>query len=218
MTDRTSAIEVGRRTTELSLAVWPVDGYTGGRPLGTLRVGVDGLDVEPIRNPSGYHLFLDVTVGDEPVITVDDDQDRYLPFREKVSLIGVEPPAVPITLVPAPAYPFPGVTLARGVVWDAPEVPLEGASVSATGTERSTRTDAKGEFALSLEDLDIETVKTVDPETNLTTINRFLEADGQNPEITVVRPDGDPTVPSDVRTATKRVPFGDVWTIEIRYY
>jgi len=169
--DQVSSVE-----TALSFAVGLVDGATGGRPTGDVTVSLTNAPVEPVVNPSGFRLFLDVETAFDPATVVVDGGDRYRDETVTVHF-DTEPPQgstavdatdpsdpVEVTLTPTPAYPFaPGTTLLRGFVTDVPmndgEIPdgagVGGATVSVAGFPVSNEsveatTVASGEYVLAL--------------------------------------------------------------------
>ena len=150
---------VGELTTSLSFAVELVDAYTGGRPAGSPTVALADQPVVALENPSGYHLFLDLTA--DPVDVVVDGGDRY--FDERLTVYHSTPmPAdasgvevtdrstpVEIELTPTPAFQFsPGTTTIRGTVVDGTGAVVPDATVSLDGFTPTARTTGTGEFAL----------------------------------------------------------------------
>lgn len=161
MSDRTSRIEAEQWTASLSLVVNPVDGFTGDGPVRGSVVRLESADADPVTTRSGYRVFLDLPAGSVTVVV--DGGDRYLDERrENVDVIDlsdpnteVDPtdvatlPVETIELHPAPAYQFPsGATVLRGVVRDASENPVSGATVAIRDIDRAVETDETGEFVL----------------------------------------------------------------------
>lgn len=190
MSDPTTR-SLGSFSSGLSLAVQPVDRYTGGTPAADLRVRIEGRDAEPIRTPSGFHVFLDIEAGTETVVV--EGSSRYVDGRETgVEVIDLSDPgttvdpADPATLpvetvklAPSTAYEFPaGATLLRGVVTDPSDEPLPDTAVSATGTESETRTDENGEYVLFFDPV-------TDDDVAVRSGTSVVQADGDPPELTV---------------------------------
>lgn len=186
-------MSLGSVSTTLSLAVQLVDRYTGGLPLGDPEVRIENRDVEPVRNPSGYRVFLDLEPG---TVTVVVDGGRYYADERVTGVDAVDPtdpatsvdPADPATLplerielAPAPPYRFPSTaTLVRGAVRDPAGKGLPGATVSITDVDRDVRTDPNGEFVLFLAPATDEDV-TVDDEA--------VRVKGAPPVLTASHPD-----------------------------
>lgn len=138
-------IEIG-----LSFAVGLVDGVTGGRPTGDVVVRLADAPVEPVVNPRGYRLFLDVVPEYDPVTVTVDGGDRYVDESVTVyhdsdppdgaAAVDARDPRVPVevTLTPTPAYPFAsGTTLLRGFVTDTP-IPADGSVPAGSGVGGAT--------------------------------------------------------------------------------
>lgn len=194
MTDR-ETVALGTVSSRLSLAVRLVDGFTGRTPRGAQRVAVEERAAEPVVNPSGYHVFLDLDPG---TVTVAVDGGReYLDERstgvEAIDLSDpgttvdpADPDTLPletITLQPAPAYEFPaGTTLIRGTVLDPGDEPLPDATVTVRDRDAETRTDGNGEFVLFLDPVLESQVATVGG-------RRVVEVDGGPPTIAATHPD-----------------------------
>lgn len=165
------------RGTTLAFAVSLVDGFTGDRPGDGVTVTLESADAEPVANPSGYHVFLDLGT-DEVTLSVDGG-DRYVDERRRIVIAsdgdssesgdlvdrasdapslteGVETsvvsdPSEPIEieLTPTPAYEFPRTaTLVRGHAEDANGNPVTGASVRLREFDPEVETTDTGEFAL----------------------------------------------------------------------
>jgi len=176
MTDWHPPRTVAHRDATLSFAVRLTDRFTGDRPEGT-RFAVDPVDVDPVTNRSGYHVFLDLD-ADAVTLTVDGG-DRYVDERRRVLLApDVDPDDAPgtgdtdggtdeseetppthvvtdpgdpleIDLCPTPAYGFPSsTTTVRGHVEDADGDPVAGATVALEEFDPVVETTGTGEFAL----------------------------------------------------------------------
>jgi hypothetical protein len=150
---------VGEITTTLSFAVEVVDAFTGGRPTGTPTVSLADRRVTAVRNPSGFHLFVDLET--DPVEVVVDGSDRYFderltvyhssPAPDGASAVEVTDRSTPveIELTPTPAFQFsPGATTVRGTVVDDTGSAVPDAAVSLDGFAPTARTTTAGEFAL----------------------------------------------------------------------
>ena len=146
-------------TTRLAVAVWLVDDFTGKSPIGSVEVLLEGLILKPVKNSSGYYLFLDLPGGEYQVRV---KSDYYFDENETVILATLDPsnPVVEITLKPKPSYPFfPGTTLIRGRVLDADGNPVLGAQVEVRGKGITNQTTEKGELVLYFKGLKDEDLK-----------------------------------------------------------
>jgi len=96
-----------RRTTKLSLAVFLLDDYSGGMPIGEVNVSLKGIEEKPIKNPGSYYLFLNLP-GDTYTVWV--RSGHYFAGESgTIDIAELDPadPVVSITLKPDPSYPFP---------------------------------------------------------------------------------------------------------------
>ena len=105
-----------KHTIKLSLAVLAIDDYTKDRPIGEINISLKE-DSKPkaIKNPSGYHLFLDLP--NDPY-TIQIKSRFYFDEEVEVTLSSLDPikPVKEVNLKPNPSYPFlPGTTLIRGL-------------------------------------------------------------------------------------------------------
>lgn len=195
MSDRRTTASLGSVSTTLSLAVQLVDRYTGRLPRGDPKVRVEEREVDPVRNPSGYHVFLDLDPG--PVTVVVDGGQQYVderitgvqaidPTDPATSVDPSDPDTLPlerIALAPAPPYRFPATaTLVRGTVVDPAGNRLPGATVSVANTDRNTRTDANGEFVLFFDPVTGEDVTAGDD-------GPVVQVNDAPPVVTVTHPD-----------------------------
>ena len=182
--------KMGEQTTRLTIAVRVVDSFTGEVPTTDLTVTVDEFDVLPVRNPSGYHCFLDLP-DDSLTISVAGG-DRYLDVTETVDPAAHVPPATTIEIHPAPAYRFPpGATLIRGIVReeggnsddDGEKPPIAGARVSLRHIDREAVTNENGEFVLFITNItDGDVVQTDDG-------RRVITVSGSGPVIEASHPE-----------------------------
>jgi hypothetical protein len=136
------------RTTKLSLALRLIDDYTKEQSFGGINVSLNEKKYKPVKNPSGYYLFLDLPTETH---TVHIKSDFYFEENIEVKLSDINPtkPENRIVLKPNPAYPFPnGATLIRGMVIDKAGNPLPNAAVQVTEKNLNTVTTNRGEFVL----------------------------------------------------------------------
>jgi hypothetical protein len=144
----------------LSFAVWLVDDYTQKRPLGDVRVTVNGensTNVKAVKNLSGYYIFSGLPVG---IYTLSVESEHYSSDERIVdisSFVGSKEPVVEVFLKPRPSYPFSDrATLVRGVL-DAEHSILSGIIVkavsTASGREVLSMPDEKGEFVLYFKEI-----------------------------------------------------------------
>lgn len=184
MSDR-DARPVDSFTHECSMAVQLTDSLTEGAPVGDPTLTVTNAEVEPVRNPSGYRVFVDLE-DESTTLDLRVESDAYLVAEqsETPSSLPADDPRVEITLEPGPGYPFGGgETLVRGSVEDGDE-PVAGADVAYVEGEATTRTDGRGDFALPFEPLPDADIGTDDEG------NRALKPGGSDPTIRVTLADG----------------------------
>lgn len=152
---------VEHRGRALGFAVQLVDAFTGEQPAEDVDVGLADASAEPVRNPSGFAVFLALDRA-RVVLTVDGG-DAYRDERREVLLEegaqsdtdletwDASDPRQPVVveLTPTPAYAFPdSTTTIRGHVRDAAGQPVPGATVSLGGFDPVVRTTDTGEYAL----------------------------------------------------------------------
>jgi len=143
---------------KLSFAVFLLDDYTGKKPIGRIKVSLEGVDGKSVRNRSGYYLFLNLT-GVELRIRVTADYYFSETIPLKLSDLDPEHPVVDIMLKPTPFYPFPsGTTLIRGMARDRNNKPVPGARVKIPTKGISARTTDRGEFVLYLKGIKEEDI------------------------------------------------------------
>lgn len=161
MRDWRSTRTLEHRGNSLGFAVRLEDAFTGSQPSEDITVSLAEVDVEPVRNPSGYHVFLELPV--ETVTLTVDGGERYFDEQRRVDLSGemtadddpstvvVEDRSDPVVveLTPTWAYEFPDTaTTIRGHVEDADGGPIEGATVAIREFDVATWTSEAGEYAL----------------------------------------------------------------------
>lgn len=184
MSDR-DARQVDSFTHECSMAVQLVDSRTDGAPVGDPTLTVTNADVEPVTNPSGYRVFVDLEDESTP-LDLRVESEAYLDAEqsETPSTLPADDPLVEVRLEPGPGYPFGGgETVVRGLVEDGDE-PVAGADVEYVEGEASTRTDDRGDFALPIVTLPDDDLGTDDDG------NRALKPGGSNPTIRATLADG----------------------------
>lgn len=172
-TDKFTAYPGDTIITNLSLAVWLTDAYTGNEPFGHIKVMVREGDIRAVKNISGYYCFTDPATGN---YTVSIESERYFPEETTVDTSALDSmnPVVVIELKPRPCYPFPDhATLVRGLVSNA--APVVNADVEVTGKSIKSITDERGEFVLYFKGIRTEAItinikKGVDTKTVLATI------------------------------------------------
>lgn len=135
-----------RHSTRLSFAVFLLDDYSMGKPIGRVDVFLKGRKEKPIKNLSSYYLFLDLP-DDSYIVQVRSD---YYFDEDLDTTAGLDPKnPVIITLKPKPSYPFPpGATLIRGMAYDSAGKTVSDAKVRVKGKDVENKTTKKGEFVL----------------------------------------------------------------------
>lgn len=159
----------------LAVEVW--DGFVGAPVSG---IAGQGLAVwigqyKPLRNLSGYFVFQDLPTGK---FTLTASADYFFPLQMPLTVADVvklgKSPLLTVTLTPSPGYPFPsGATLLRGMARNKQGMAVQGAVITAAGTDAVTQTAANGEFVLFFRKLTQDRL-----ETNAETGQRFLLTNG----------------------------------------
>lgn len=161
------SVLVERNVTELSLAVWLVDDFTSRQPIGDMKLALG--EKQAIKNPSGYYLFLDLPPGDYELKA---ETQYYFDQEIAITLPLPGEPVANIVLKPDPGYPFsPGATLIRGMVEDAEDKPVAGATAKIVGKQVENKTTQKGEFVLYFKALREQDIIKVGKK-------RYVRADG----------------------------------------
>jgi len=171
-------------TTRLSLAVDITDDYREGKVISDLEIFLKDQDTKPVKNPSGYYLFLDLTGSNETVLV--EGGDYYFDNEsEDIELDELDTlnPLVNITLKPTPSYPFPpSATLIRGCVRDSQNKGISGATLEIKKTDFETQTTTMGEFVIYFWGLN-------DYEVEIEDGKRIVKIDSKNPELNIEHPD-----------------------------
>jgi hypothetical protein len=150
-------------------SVWvvvdPRDAVTGGRVSDPLLVNIAGVAAKPIAALSGVYCFTDLKLpADNYTVEVKPDvanRNFYFAAEVQFNLVVVPLPAeplkrnaVPVQLLPRPAYPFSGqATLARGALVKSSDAsPIEHAQifliVDSIDQGLKGQTDERGEFVV----------------------------------------------------------------------
>ncbi len=151
------------RLDRVTLAVVPIDGFSGALVPRGVSASVKGLANRPVVNASGMLVFLNLPPqsGYEVDVALDGYGAAFFPPPSAL----FTPPdpddeeaerkrRLEVLLVPRPQYPFPtGTTLIRGVVVRG-STPVAGAAISVKPDQSDgifkTLSDEKGAFALAL--------------------------------------------------------------------
>jgi hypothetical protein len=179
--------EVEMPTTRLALAVKPLDAVTGDALRGEATVSIDGVDHEPVLNPSGYWLFLSppVSLPSDPVTVRITAGPEYVPVVSETTVGDLPTPGVRLDVYPSVSYPFArGTTLVQGRVEDGGD-PVGGATVTIKHAPPKTRTDTDGSFALAVDGIDATTDEQLDSPL------RVDPEDDDHPRRVRVKPEGD---------------------------
>jgi hypothetical protein len=149
-------------TEKRSLAVNLIDEFTNGRAIGNVEVSLKGKRIESIRNPSGYHVFLNIPQGSYTVqiqggeYYFDEKKDVELTYQNNSPILN-------IILKPAPSYPFsPSATLIRGYLQTSKGIGIPEASLKVKGKDIETKTTEKGEFVIYFKNLKKDDVTIID--------------------------------------------------------
>lgn len=171
----------------VTMAVSLIDKYTGDKPFGAVSVSLKGEAYKPVKNPSGYYVFLNIPVK---TYIVQVRSDYYLDNDFTAILTPPKPGDTftdilqeitrEIPLDPTPAYPFPnGATLIRGIVKNLADTPVPNASVTLVERALSTFTNKNGEYVFYLNNLtssDISDGGFVETTTNSATTTMTISA------------------------------------------
>jgi hypothetical protein len=110
-------ISLEKQVTRLSFVVILVDDYSGEDPIGKVNVSLENRKEKPIKTPSSYYAFVDLTPD---IYTIHVESHYYSDSNEELNINQFDhlKPLI-IRLRPNPSYPFPpGATLIRGTVCD----------------------------------------------------------------------------------------------------
>ena len=179
-----NGILTGSSTTKLSMAINLIDDYTSSGVVNNLDVLIKGHNVKPIKNPSGYYLFLDLP-DDKYNIEIKGGEYYFDEEKEAVRPHNLDElnPVIDITLKPAPPYHFPSTaTLIRGHLEDSGGGGIPGAMLKIKGFDAKTRTNDKGEFIIYFKGLKKNDVVTVDGK-------MLVKINGNNPVLEIKHPD-----------------------------
>lgn len=183
ITDKFTVYPCGATITILSMAIRLTDEYTGGEPIGRLRVTADNSETA-VKNLSGYYCFTGLSVGIHKVTI---ESDWYFTSEKDVDISALDPknPVVEIEIRPKPSYPFPGhATLVRGLISNTQ--PVVNAEIEAAGKTTKTVTDEKGEFVLYFKGIKQENITVeIKKDMNTKAINTIIK-EGETSFIGVV--------------------------------
>lgn len=149
---------------KLSLAVNLIDDCSTGEIAGEVGVSLKGLAVNPVRNPSGYYLFLNLPETNYTV-QVKGGEFYFDTGKENVNPTDLDKrnPVITLTLYPTPSYPFqPTATLIMGHVQDSMGKGISNAVVNVGESDIHTRTTEKGDFVIYFKDLKKDDVTLID--------------------------------------------------------
>lgn len=158
--EKTDEILIESVSTKLSLGVYIIDDYSGMEAAGNFDVSIKGQNINPIKNPSGYYLFLDLS-GDHYNVQVNGGEHFFDKEIEKVRLedLDIQNPIVNVVLCPKPSYKFPpSATLIRGVVKNSQDKGIDGALLGIKDSSIRTRTAQNGEFVIYFKGLNKDNV------------------------------------------------------------
>lgn len=155
-------------STNLTFAVWPIDDFTNGPPLGGIRIWIREISQEAIKNVSGYYLFLDIDEILPTTFTVSASSYEGYYRDQSITIAKSElhgDKALTLRLVPSTAYPFSAnETLLRGLVTEEVSAgtvptmrkPVDGAKVHIVQNDISCTTGSNGEYVIYLQKLSSE--------------------------------------------------------------
>lgn len=105
-------------TKKVSAVINPIDDFTEERPIGKIKIVLEGLAVKPVKNPGGFYVFVKLLPGSYR-FTI--ESEYYIPSGGELIVPQSDetPHIVEAKLIPAVSYPFsPDCTLVRGTVSD----------------------------------------------------------------------------------------------------
>ncbi|WMW25095.1 hypothetical protein RE474_13585 [Methanolobus sediminis] len=169
-------------TEKFSLVVNLIDDYTTDKIIGNVEVSLKGKRIEPVRNPSGYYIFLDIPKGSYTVQI--QGGEYYFDEEEDVKLTDQDKnPIINIILKPAPSYPFStSATLIRGCLQSSKGMGIFEASLKVKERDIETKTTEKGEFVIYFKNLKKDDVTTIDGK-------KLVKIKEKNPVIEIQFPD-----------------------------
>ncbi len=182
--EKTEEIFIESVSTKLSLGVYIIDDYSGMEATGNFDVSIKGQNINPVKNPSGYYLFLDLS-GDRYDVQVNGGEHFFDEEIENVRLedLDIQNPIVNVALSPKPSYKFPpSATLIRGIVKNPQGKGIDGALLGIKESSIRTRTAQNGEFVIYFKGLNKDNV-IQSAEKKLVKIN------GKNPVLEIKHPD-----------------------------
>ncbi|MCL7412022.1 MAG: hypothetical protein M8353_00175 [ANME-2 cluster archaeon] len=182
--NRNKSILAESITTRLSLAVDIADDYQESRIISDCNVYLQDHDTQPVKNPGGYYIFLDIKGNNDTVLV--QGGDHYFDNKsEKITFDELDTlsPVVHITLKPTPSYPFPSsATLIRGCVIDTQNNGISGAALTVKKTEFETQTTTTGEFVIYFRGFNEYNIETVNGK-------KMVKIDGKNPVLNIEHTD-----------------------------
>lgn len=131
MSGSLDAVYAEQMANRASAAVRLIDTNSSDQaPIGQIQVSIDDPEIRPVRNVSGWYVFMDLQDGSYTVRVV---SEYYL--EETVTLpitSSTKPVLIDLNLLPRSSYPFPShATLIRAVVRDVADTPISDAAAEA---------------------------------------------------------------------------------------
>jgi hypothetical protein len=169
---------------KLSLAVNLIDDYSRGEIVGEVKVSLKGETMKPVRNPSGYYLFLNLPESSYTV-QVNGGEFYFDAEKENVKLTDLEQrnPVINITLYPTPSYPFTHTaTLIMGRVQDSSGRGIPNAVLNVRESDIRAITTGKGDFVIYFKGLKKDDVALIDGK-------KLVNINGKNPILEIVHSD-----------------------------
>lgn len=172
---------------KLSLAVRPIDEYSGNWPAGRISLSLkdqEDLERKPVRNLGGYYLFFGLPEGSFTIqIEGGDWYFDEVKKNVKPSELDEKNPVVTISLIPSPSYPFShSDTLIRGSLQGLRGESVSKALIRVKDRDISTRTTDKGEFVVYFSNLKKNDIKVINGK-------KLLKINGDNPVLEISHPD-----------------------------
>lgn len=149
-----SFIHLEQKIKRPSVVFYLIDDFTKDKPTGKIEVSIEGMNIKPVMNRSGYYIFFGLPEMElEFVIKAEGFEEK----REKILIKKDSPTIKTISLIPLPAYSFPsGSTIIRGTVFEEGTAnPIEVVMVTLTifGRNKQMTTTGGGRFVIYLNEL-----------------------------------------------------------------
>jgi hypothetical protein len=153
MTNDNGLIHLDRRISQPAIVLYLIDDFTLEGVAGGVQLALQGQEIKPVRNRSGYYLFINLAPG-KYRYSIESEHFERVEDGVTVWKNNIPPEPIPINLIPRPSYPFPhGVTLIRGTILEeTTRNPIKDVKVGLKlkGKEVAAKTADDGQFVIYL--------------------------------------------------------------------